>query len=159
MNSKIIALFVGLFALIVVGMFTFAYIKRSEIEQKDVDTSPVAEESSAYNQIERIDAKHFFIDGVHTIAGEILMPTPCDLLDNTVRVMESYPEQVAIDFTVINNSDICAQVVTPQRFLVSFSASENASISATLEGQGLPLNLIPAAEGESPDDFELYIKG
>ena len=64
-----------------------------------------------------------------------------------------------VDFDVINNADMCAQVITDQRFSVSFDASEEARISAKLEGRQVELNLIPAAEGETPDDFELFIKG
>jgi len=158
MNKKTVTLFIAALVLIVIGMFTFAYVKRADIEkQVPEDRQPV--EASAYDGIERIDAKHFYIDGVHTLAGEILMPTPCDLLEHEVVVRESYPEQVSVGFTVINNADICAQVVTPQRFLVSFSGAAEASIDATLQGRNVILNLIPAAEGETPDDFELYIKG
>lgn len=87
------------------------------------------------------------------------MPTPCDLLESSSRVMESYPEQVAIDFNVINTADVCAQVVTEQRFMTSFTASEAATIRAMFMGRAIELNLIPAAEGETPEDFELYIKG
>ncbi|MBX2866790.1 hypothetical protein KTR10_02465 [Candidatus Kaiserbacteria bacterium] len=158
MNSKTITLFVGALVLIIIGMFTFAYVKRADIEKEDM-SEQVPVDQTAYDGIERIDAKHFYINGVHTLAGEILMPTPCDLLEHDFVIMESYPEQVVVDFTVINNADICAQVVTPQRFLVSFSASEEADIRATLQQRSVILNLVPAAAGETPDDFELYIKG
>lgn len=87
------------------------------------------------------------------------MPTPCDLLNTEVTIMESYPEQVVVDFSVINNADVCAQVVTAQRFKVEFSAAEEASISARFMGRDIELNLIPAAEGELPEDFEVFIKG
>lgn len=146
--------------LIIIGMFVFAYIKRAEIEERG--QQPIVtetKEESAYAHITRIDAKHFFIDGVHTIVGEIPFGTPCDLLNWDARVQESYPETVIVDFDVINNSETCAQVVTSQRFKVSFTASEAAQIRATIEGRDIELNLIPAAADESPDDYELFIKG
>ena len=87
------------------------------------------------------------------------MPTPCDLLEAEARVMESFPEQVVVDFSVLNNAEFCAQQVTPARFMVSFTASENASISALFMGRAVELNLMPPAEGGTPDDFELFIKG
>ena len=74
-------------------------------------------------------------------------------------VAESYPEQITINFTVLNNADTCAQVMTEQRFMVEVTASEEATFSATLEGRPVELNLVPAAEGETPEDFELYYKG
>ena len=146
--------------LLVAGMFGFAYIKKKELNTTPTPRETKNEPDLRYNGITQIDAKHFFIDGVHTIAGEILMPTPCDLLNwNDPMIAESFPEQVRIDFTVVNTADTCAQVVTPQRFKVSFTASDKAMITATLQGRALPLNLIPAAPNETPDSFELFIKG
>jgi len=51
------------------------------------------------------------------------------------------------------------QLVTPARFKIQVAASENASIRAEFMGRRVELNLIPAEEGESPDDFEVYSKG
>ena len=158
MNPKTIGLFVGGLIVIILGMFTFAFFKKADIEKEPLPEIP-QEEEQTYGGVERIDAKHFFIDGVHTIAGEIMMPTPCDLLEADALVRESYPEQVTVSLEIINNSEMCTQVITPQRFKVSFTASEEAMIDATLEGKPVTLNLVPAGEGETPDAFELYIKG
>lgn len=162
MENRTIALVVGLFALIVVGMFTFAYLKNQELATPIATEEPAAEEpqttQSPYG-IERIEATRFYIDGVHTLVGEIAMPTPCDLLEVEAVVMESMPEQVRVDFTVINTADMCAQVITPQRFMVEATASEMASFSATLAGVPVELNIVEAPAGETPESFELYIKG
>lgn len=157
-HGMIIALV--LFVLIIAGMFMFAFLKKSEIngDRTQVEDTPVVV-TSPYDSITRIDAKHFYIDGVHTLAGEILMPTPCDLLEWNEIVAESFPEQVTVAFTVINTTDTCAQVVTPQRFKSSFSGVPGATIRATMMGREVDLNLIPAGDGETPDDFELFIKG
>ena len=147
-------------ALVIIGMFVFAYMKRAEIREATPPTNETTDaQESAYAYITRIDAKHFYINGTHTIVGEIPFPTPCDLLNWSTRVQESYPETVIVDFDVINNAEMCAEVITSQRFKVSFIASESARIQATLEGRNVELNLIPAASGESPDDYELFIKG
>ncbi len=161
MSQKSIILVVSLFVLIVAGMFIFASLKQSEITSKNLPVTPIETvvEENTYPGIARIDAKHYFIDGVHTLVGEVNMPTPCDLLEANATVMESYPEQVLIDFTVINNAEACAQVVTAQRFKVEFSASNEAAIKAKFVGRDIILNLIPAAEGEKPEDFEVFIKG
>ena len=160
MHKKTITVAVVLFVFIVIGMFIFAYLKKAEVTQvvQDPDNQ-VQQETSPYDYIEHIDAKHFHIDGTHTVVGTIPFPTPCDLLDWTSDVAESFPEQVTIRFSVINNADMCAQVITDQRFKVTFDASENATIQATLEGRSVELNLVPALPGETPDDFELFIKG
>ncbi len=158
MDKRSIILVVTLFGLIVVGMFVFAYLQRQEAAAP-APVVVVEEPVVPYADITRIDAKHYFIDGVHTFVGEIPFPTPCDLLEVSSTVMESYPEQIRLDFTVINNAEMCAQVVTAQRFMVTASASEAATVSATFMGRPVELNLIPAAPGERPEDFELFIKG
>ncbi len=147
-----------IFVIIIAGMFVFAFLKKSEIVEP-VTENETGNTQSPYDSITRIDGKHYFIDGKHTVVGEILMPTPCDLLNWDSSIAESMPEQVAIGFTVVNTTDMCAQVVTPQIFQVAFDASEQASISATLNGRSVELNLIPAAPGERPEDYEFSGKG
>ena len=159
MNKQAIIIVIGIFVLLIVGMFVYSYIKQQELRVSEKPSLVEEPEVDAYG-IVRIDAKHFFRDGTHTVAGEIPMPTPCDLLTTDYFVAESFPEQVTINFDVINNSEgLCAQVITPQRFKVSFDVDERASISATFRGERVILNLIEAGEGEDPDDFELFIKG
>ncbi len=156
MSQKSIVLIVILFTLIVVGMFGYAYLKRAEIVS-EVIVPPVTVDP--YASITRVDAKHYYIDGVHTLVGEMVFPTPCDLLESEAIIQESYPEQINISFSVINNSEMCAQMMTNQRFKVSASASPEATFTASLNGRALELNLVPAQDGEVPEDFELFIKG
>jgi hypothetical protein len=146
--------------LIVVGMFVYAYIKKQEIvTQEPVPLLPTTTVADRYAQITRVDAKHFFRDGEHTLVGEIIMPTPCDLLNWNAKVQESMPETAVIDFDVVNHSESCAEVATPQRFKVTFGASEKANMRARFMGRDIELNLIPAGQNENPDDYELFIKG
>jgi hypothetical protein len=160
MKQHGIIIAIVIFALIIIGMFTFAFLKKSELEQQPVqNTQPEVPAPTPYDSITRIDAKHFFIDGTHTVAGEVMLPTQCDLLNWETLIRESMPEGVTIAFMVVNNAEMCAQATAPQRFLVTFSASEAASIDASLNGRKVELNLIPALPGEKPEDFELYIKG
>ena len=160
MDKRTILLVVSFFLLIIVGMFVFAYLKRAEMVQTPVVETPVEEEVVLYPGITRIDAKHYIIDGEHTFAGELVLPTPCDLLEVDTTVRESYPEQIVLNFNVINNSEMCAQVMTTQRFMTeSVAASPEATVTATFMGRVIELNLIPAAPGERPEEFELFIKG
>ncbi len=160
MHSQSIIAGVVIFALIVIGMFTFTYLKKKELQQEPVPTAEIPTESPlAPYGIDRIDGTHYFIDGKHTVVGEMIMPTPCDLLDVEAVVHESSPERITLNFTVINTADTCAQVLTPQRYSVSAVASEGATIDATFKGTVVPLNLTPAAPGSKPEEFEVYIKG
>lgn len=155
----------GTIALIVIllivigGMFAFAQIKRNELDTP-VPQQPVDQEGAVSDEAPiPLTAKHFYIDGTHTLTGEINLPTPCHALNWDTLVQESFPEQAVVTFTTAAEGDACAQVITPQRFKVSFTASEMANVRATLDGRPVEFNLIPAAEGEDPDEFEIYIKG
>lgn len=159
MSQKSIVLVVVLFVLIVAGMFIYANLKQGELTTEPPNNEMLDEPVVPYPDITRVDAKHYFIDGVHTLVGEMNFPTPCDLLEAGAAVMESYPEQVVINFTVVNNAETCAQVVTKQRFKVTAQASAEATFTAKFMGRDIELNLIPAAEGEMPEEFELFIKG
>lgn len=159
MDKRTVILTISIFVFIVIGMFTFAHLKKQELDQVPVEQIEDEETLIPYADITRIDAKHYFIDGEHTFAGEILLPTPCDLLATDAIILESFPEQIKLEFSVINNSEMCAAVVTPQRFLITAKASSDATVSANFMGRMVELNLIPAAEGELPTDFELFIKG
>ena len=86
----------GALVLVVGGMFAFAYFKNKELQNQEPEPEPVANEETPYDYIARVDAKHFYIDGTHTIAGEIPMPTPCDLLEADAIVRESMPEQATV---------------------------------------------------------------
>jgi len=155
MNQRLMVGAAVLFGVVILGMFGYAYVKNQSM-QKETQVSSEAQDEPMTSTI---TAKHFFENGTHTIVGEVLLPTPCDLLEAEAIVRESSPEQVTIALSVINHSEVCAQVVTTQRFRVDFETSEDAQINATLRGESMKLNLIPPAKGETPDDFEIFIKG
>jgi len=158
MDRRTIILVIAIFSFLIVGMFVFAYLNRTTA----VSDMPIAlpeVPTSEYANITRIDAKHFYFEGVHTYVGEIEFPSPCDLLEASAEIKESMPEQINLAFTVINTSEGCPAVLTKQRFQVSAQASEEALTAATFMGRAVILNLIPALPGETPEDFELFIKG
>ena len=161
MSRTTITILSSLLVLVILGMFAVSYFGTSTIDEvvNDADADLQTEPTDTDSKLSTINAKHFFVDGVHTFVGEIDMPTPCDLLDHEVEVRESFPEQVHINFTVVNSAEMCAQVITPQRFMVAVDASEDATFSATLQGEPVTINLIPAGPDETPEDFELFIKG
>ncbi len=149
-----------IFLVIVVGMFAYAFMKQAQIANNETVVPEVSEPAVSYPSVERIDAKHYFIDGVHTVVGELALPTPCDLLEADAVVSGGdEPKTITINFNVINNAESCAQMMTVQRFMVSATATSDALFKAHFIDREVPLNLIPAARGETPDEFELFIKG
>lgn len=157
MRHRDIVLISSLLGVIVFGMFTYTYlVKKTAVVEAPAPVEIPA--TDAYG-VTRIEAKHFYRDGIHTIVGELAMPTPCDLLTYRSFVAESYPEQVVFDFEVVNTADTCAQVVTMQRFMVTANASAEATLNARFMGKAVELNLVEAAANETPESFELFIKG
>lgn len=161
MQKKHIILVLSLLVVLVAGMFGFAYLSRTQIERESTETpAPVAETAENATDTTTITAKHYYTDppGVHTLAGEMLMPTACDLISNNVVLLDNGTRAV-VSFDVINNATNCEQKPTSQRFKIGFQASKDIKIEAVYKGKPVELNLIPAKEGESPADFELHIKG
>jgi hypothetical protein len=101
------------------------------------DTLPDAQNENA------IIATHRYLGGTHTISGEIDLPTPCHEIETNLIIRKSYPEQVTIEFAISSPNDvICAQVISPHPFTVSFDAAEEALITATRNGEPIILTLI-----------------
>lgn len=154
----VVALFVV--ALIVVGLvFWYRSTSSSDaIAPRDSETVQNAPSETAEAPM-RIIAKHQFKDGLHIVAGEVSVPTPCHSLDAQARALSPASSQISINFTTATQGDICAQVITQARFKVEFDGPENAQISATWNGKPAVLNLIPVAAGEDLVDFDIFIKG
>lgn len=112
----------------------------------------------------RITAQHQYNEdeGTHIVAGEIDLPTPCHLLEHEVEMTGEGDTQEAIihfESRVEDTDEVCAQVITPQRFKVTFEAPEDVEISATHNGEDTTLNLVPVPEGENLEEFEVFMKG
>lgn len=162
MNTKTIYLIIGLLLAIIVGMGLFTFIAKKSLPDESVvatTTNPIQVSNENPYGIERIDAKYFYRDGTHILVGSIVLPTPCDLLESSARVSETIPEQISFDFTVINTAEACAQMMTEQRFRVEAVASQSATFKATFMGKPVDLNLTEGLPSETPEDFELFIKG
>lgn len=89
-----------------------------------------------------VSATRTFANSRHTVRGTIMTPTPCHALTHDVMIAESYPEQVTIQFSVNAPAGdmMCAQVIDEKDFTITFSASEQASIRATLNGEPITLS-------------------
>jgi hypothetical protein len=159
MSNKVIILIVGLFVLIVAGMFGFAYLKNAEAPAVVPNVALNTVATADNYGITRIEAKHFLINGVHTIVGEVSMPTACDLLTGTSTVAGANPPVITFDFSIINNSTDCVKKLTAARFKVSATAGSDAQLKARFMSKDVDLNLTEAAPGETPDSYELFIKG
>ena len=106
-----------------------------------------------------ITAKHAYKTDKHIIAGEVPLPTPCDILEASAIASADKKSVIVQLLSSVKTGEVCAQVITPARFKVTITADKNAKFSATFNGQPVTLNLIEAGPNENLDNFELYIKG
>lgn len=94
-----------------------------------------------------ITVNHYFENGSHSLEGTLGMPTPCHTLDYNTIVAESAPEQVTVNFTTKPGEGLCTQVLSDKFFRVTFNASKDAVISATLDGKAVKLIFSETKEG------------
>ncbi len=147
-----------LIILVIAG--AFYYLAPDSVRFWDNQTAAVIEaDDTIPSPHETITAKHQYKNGKHIIAGEVNLPTPCNILTTTAQIAESFPEQVTINFDSTSSGEACAQVMTKNRFKIEFTASENAVIKARWNGQPVELNLIPVGANEDLTNFEVFIKG
>jgi hypothetical protein len=155
---------------LVVALIAFAGImlQRSEVTMapgssddsawQDAPAAELVEEVVSPSRV-IVTAKHAYRAGVHTIAGEIPLPTPCHVLESSAIAAED-GSSIQVQFVSrTGEGEICAQVITPARFKLTAKANQKATFTGTFNGSPVTLNLIEAGPDEDLDAFELYIKG
>lgn len=165
MDKKGTYIIAAIVLLAVIGFIAISFQKTT------LDTKPESMDNASTTEWENspaevvatpqtvITAKHAYQAGAHIVAGEVPLPSACDILE-TNAVASADKKQVLIQFvSSIKSGEKCPPDVTPARFKVSVKADKNAVLTATLNGQTISLNLIEAGPNENLDNFELYIKG
>lgn len=155
--------------ILIAGVLVFVFIsfQKSTMDTKisDETASTTAwENAPAIPEIEItsktvVTAKHAYRSSVHTVVGEIPLPTPCHILEAKSVVSTNKKEVLIKLVSSVKTGEVCEAVVTPARFKVTATAEKTAVITATLNGQAVTLNLIEAGVNEDLDNFDLYIKG
>ena len=157
MNTRILLGVVIALAFVAFGATLYYSFKDKEEAQDDTQQT---QETPGYVP-DVVSALHQFKNGMHTVAGEVDVPTPCDLLETEVAVEAREPreDKVTLQFTTVNEDDTCAQVITTARFKETFSAGEKAEFTASWNGRPVRLNIVEVGPNDSIDDFDLYFKG
>lgn len=73
--------------------------------------------------------------GVHTFTGSIEAPTPCTEVVAEGRVASSTPERITIAVTMPSDTSICLQQITALPFKVTLSATADATVEVTVNGE------------------------
>lgn len=83
---------------------------------------------------------HTFKKGTHTLIGTLTLPTPCYQVAESVEIDDTAtPEQVTVAITTSTDDGLCVQVIDERLVEVSFDASADAVITATLNGKPLTI--------------------
>ncbi|OGG53216.1 hypothetical protein A2851_02805 [Candidatus Kaiserbacteria bacterium RIFCSPHIGHO2_01_FULL_53_29] len=103
-----------------------------------------AQASGAY---EPILIRDELAPGAHHLSGMIMVPTPCDEL--TVRTETLSISTYVLVFNTWHEPTVtCAQDETPRYFrAVLFAPAAGVQFSATLDGVGLPIVVLPVVKG------------
>lgn len=151
MKNTIISIVV-LIALLVLVLFGFQkFFNRNIIP---TNQEPVQEEILPVHEI-----KEQYDGSTYTFAGTIDLPTPCHSLETNVIQLSGSEYQIQINTIAPEEDVMCAQVITPQPYNVSFEAPADITVTAQINGQDYELSRFVVPEGEDINLFELYIKG
>ncbi|HYD90885.1 MAG TPA: hypothetical protein VEA37_05275 [Flavobacterium sp.] len=93
------------------------------------------------DNVDAIIVDHTYKSGNHILSGNVMLPTPCHGLNAKAEVKPGLPEQVvlALEVTPPAEGTFCAQVIDERSFRVEFKGSPSPILSATLNGQVVPL--------------------
>ena len=126
-KSKKTVLIVSLVTIVLLGSAYFLYsnfFKEDSNPNEDTTTSYTIEEGNFSLYTEYIKDSEW----QYTVTGTV--PTPCHEVNINTQVMESFPEQVVVNVTVITNpEEVCTQVIQDINKTGTFQASEEAKIS------------------------------
>lgn len=151
MKNTIISIIV-LVALLVLVLFGFQkFFNRNIIS---TNQEPVQEEILPVHEI-----KEQYDGSTYTFAGTIDLPTPCHSFETNVVQLSGSEYQIQINTIAPGEDVMCAQVITPQPYNISFEAPSDITVTAQINGQNYELSRFVVPEGEDINLFELYIKG
>jgi hypothetical protein len=144
----IISLLVGL--IIVIYAYEFIF-------KKPIIESPTIDESSFPTQ--KIEIKEQYKDSTYTFVGSLDLPTPCHSLATTVNKVSDAKYQIQVTTIDPKKDTVCAQVITPKPYKVSFKAQADIEVTVNINGVEYQTNRFVVPDGENIDTFQLEVKG
>lgn len=142
--KQTIILLVLLLVLLLIGLGFYA-LNPAPIEEPDTDVGDDTRDDTQAMQV-----THSYVDGTHTYGFSITKPTPCHSVEYNAVIMESFPEQFAIDFRIVSPAPevVCAQVIAVEDVSVEISGSENATLNRiSIDGENISFELVEESSG------------
>lgn len=105
---------------------------------------------------ERLEVRHTYIKGVHMYMTDLVVATSCTQASGTLRVAESYPEQIMLVITatsIATNSVPCLPVTGVRLVKATTTASAEAVFTGiTLNGKEVPWVLVEGGASVTNDN-------
>ena len=159
MNQRAVFLAGTIFVLIVIGLFVFAYFAVQKQKISEVVTPAVERREDRTDPV-RITGLHVFKDGTHSVLGELQVSNTCTLVNAETATGATSPGTTIVLTSIESTGSLCEQKTSSQRFLVSFKGPEDATITATFNGNPAILNLVEGDPSKALKiDDEFFIKG
>lgn len=153
---------IGIGAVVIAAVVGTVLLTTGDRTNTNSDEVGGAATSSEAYAPDLINAAHQYNadEGIHIVAGETEVPTPCHILATDVELSDaSSTASLNFSTTVEDEDEMCAQVITSQRFKATFEAPEDVTIEGTFNGQPVELNLQEVGPDENLEEFEVYTKG
>jgi hypothetical protein len=151
MKKTIITIVALLVALIVI-VYAYEFILK-----KPVIESPTIEETTFPAQ--KIELKEQHKDSSYTFAGMLDLPTPCHTFTTKTNKISNSKYQIQIDTIAPKKDIVCAQVITPKSYKVSFEAPNDINVTVLINGTEYETNRFQIPNDQNIDSFILEVKG
>ncbi len=158
MNNKHFGLlFVGL--VLVVFLAVNFVVQRKDLTLQDNETNTsredlIREEENKPKQT--IDVKYQYRDGAHIFVGKLDLPTTCHDLKNKVVTKDQVTE---IYLDVVDSGEICAQVISPESYVVNVLAPKDQTIIFYLNNEVVNLNIYEIPDDQDINEIIIFNKG
>lgn len=139
---------------VVVVFVLFGYASISDNSRISFNKERKGNESSSVPKNSVLAVAHHYSGGLHTYVGSIDTPTPCHKVSSRIFSQKTTPEIIELSFKTTDSGEVCAQVITSQEFMVSFSASSDAQVSARLNDKPISLLVTEVSSFDSLRSFK-----
>jgi hypothetical protein len=151
MKKTIITVLSLLVALIVI-IYAYEFIFK-----KPIIESPTIDEVTFPAQ--KVELKEQHKDSSYTFAGMLDLPTPCHTFTTKTNQLSESKYQIQIDVVDPKKDIMCAQVITPKPYKVTFEAPDDVEVTVLIDGVEYETNRFQIPNDQNIDSFILEVKG
>jgi hypothetical protein len=150
--KKTIITIVSLVAVLFVVAYAYEFIFN-----KPIIESPTIEQEQFPTQ--KVEVKEQYKGTTYTFAGSLDVPTPCHTLSTKTNKISDTKYQIELITGNPKEGVVCAQVISPKTYKVSFDAPKDIVVTILVNGVEYETNRFLVPNDQNIDTFNLEIKG